>query len=378
MFNINVIKIVRKQGITYLTPFLRNFSSSRLTTTSSFSTKSSSSTTKPATKKTSETILPTSQSNDNDSNNNIRDDNIYKDQDSTWVDKHLPTFIVPYAKLARVDRPIGTMLLLWPCWWSIGMAAPVGELPDVSLVALFGIGAFVMRGAGCTINDMWDRKYDAKVQRTIHRPLASGQITPFQALVFLGGQLSCGLGVLLQLNNYSIALGAASLGLVIIYPAMKRFTNFPQLILGLTFNWGALLGWSAVHGTCDWSIVLPLYCSGVMWTLMYDTLYAHQDKDDDKKIGLKSTALYFGNESSRAALLSFAGCSTVALGYSGYMCDMNWPFYCGVAVASSHMAWQVMTADWDCRMNLNERFVSNNHVGAIIMSGILAGGGALI
>jgi 4-hydroxybenzoate polyprenyltransferase len=189
---------------------------------------------------------------------------IYADQDFTWVDQHLPQSIKPYAKLARIDRPIGTMLLLWPCWWSIGLATPSGNLPDLKLALLFGVGAFVMRGAGCTINDLWDRQYDAKVERTLNRPLASGQITPFQALIFLGGQLSCGLGVLLQLNTYSIMLGAASLGLVIIYPLMKRYTYFPQLILGLTFNWGAFLGWAALHGNCDWNVLLPLYASGVM------------------------------------------------------------------------------------------------------------------
>jgi 4-hydroxybenzoate polyprenyltransferase len=298
---------------------------------------------------------------------------VYADQDATWVDRHLPPFIKPYAKLARIDRPIGTMLLLWPCWWSIGMAAPAGTMPDLQLAALFGVGAFVMRGAGCTINDLWDRKYDAKVERTLNRPLASGQITPFQALVFLGGQLTCGLGVLLQLNPYSIALGSASLGLVIVYPLMKRYTHFPQLVLGLTFNWGALLGWAAVHGSCDWTVLLPLYGSGVMWTLMYDTLYAHQDKKDDSKLGLKSTALYFGN--SKTALYGFAGTSTAALMASGYcLGTMGLPFYLGVLGAGCHMTWQIKTADFDSRMNLNDRFVSNNVVGGIVMGGILFGG----
>ena len=298
---------------------------------------------------------------------------VYADQDATWVDRHLPPFIKPYAKLARIDRPIGTMLLLWPCWWSIGMAAPAGTMPDLQLAALFGVGAFVMRGAGCTINDLWDRKYDAKVERTLNRPLASGQITPFQALVFLGGQLTCGLGVLLQLNPYSIALGSASLGLVIVYPLMKRYTHFPQLVLGLTFNWGALLGWAAVHGSCDWTVLLPLYGSGVMWTLMYDTLYAHQDKKDDSKLGLKSTALYFGN--SKTALYGFAGTSTAALMASGYcLGTMGLPFYLGVLGAGCHMTWQIKTADFDSRMNLNDRFVSNNVVGGIVMGGILVGG----
>ena len=297
-----------------------------------------------------------------------RDDTLYQDQDHTWVDKYCPKAVHPYLKLARVDRPIGTMLLLWPCWWSIGLAAPAGGFLDLGLCALFGVGAFVMRGAGCTINDMWDRRFDAQVVRTVNRPLASGRVSMFNALVFLGAQLSCGLAVLTQLNMYSVALGAASLGLVVAYPLAKRFTDFPQAVLGLTFNWGALLGWSAVHGSCDWSIVLPLYTSGVAWTMVYDTLYAHQDKVDDKRLGLRSTALYFGE--SRGALYGFAGASTAALFACGASAGLAWPFYCGAAGAGAHMAWQVHSADFEDRQNLNRRFVSNNLVGAIIMSGI--------
>jgi 4-hydroxybenzoate polyprenyltransferase len=154
---------------------------------------------------------------------------------------------------------------------------------------------------------------------------------------------------------------------------MKRYTHFPQLVLGLTFNWGALLGWAAVHGSCDWTVLLPLYGSGVMWTLMYDTLYAHQDKKDDSKLGLKSTALYFGN--SKTALYGFAGTSTAALMASGYcLGTMGLPFYLGVLGAGCHMTWQIKTADFDSRMNLNDRFVSNNVVGGIVMGGILVGG----
>ena len=300
-----------------------------------------------------------------------RDDELYKDQDATWVDRHLHPALQPYAKLARIDRPIGTMLLLWPCWWSIGLAAPVSAPPDVSLLALFGVGAFVMRGAGCTINDMWDRRYDARVERTINRPLASGRVSMLGALTFLGAQLTCGLGVLLQLNPYSIALGAASLGLVVVYPLCKRYTNFPQAVLGLTFNWGALLGWAAVHGTCDWAAVLPLYASGVAWTLVYDTLYAHQDKADDARLGLGSTALYFGE--SRTVLHGFTAVSAAALCACGVQTGMAWPFYVGAGAATAHMAWQVHTADFADRANLNARFVSNNQVGAMVFAGIVGG-----
>ncbi|ERE88254.1 protoheme IX farnesyltransferase [Cricetulus griseus] len=176
----------------------------------------------------------------------------------------------------RLDKPIGTWLLYLPCTWSIGLAAEPGCFPDWYMLSLFGTGAILMRGAGCTINDMWDRDFDKKVMRTANRPIAAGDISTFQSFVFLGGQLTLALGVLLCLNYYSIAMGAASLLLVVTYPLMKRITFWPQLALGLTFNWGALLGWSAIKGSCDPAVCLPLYFSGVMWTLIYDTIYAHQ------------------------------------------------------------------------------------------------------
>ncbi|XP_045847756.1 4-hydroxybenzoate polyprenyltransferase, mitochondrial isoform X2 [Meles meles] len=187
-----------------------------------------------------------------------------------------PRPLQPYLRLMRLDKPVGTWLLYLPCTWSIGFAAEPGCFPDWYMLTLFGTGAVLMRGAGCTINDMWDRDYDKKVIRTANRPIAAGDISIFRSFLFLGGQLTLALGVLLCLNYYSIALGAASLLLVITYPLMKRITYWPQLALGLTFNWGALLGWSAVKGSCDPSVCLPLYFSGIMWTLIYDTIYAHQ------------------------------------------------------------------------------------------------------
>ncbi|XP_043304041.1 4-hydroxybenzoate polyprenyltransferase, mitochondrial isoform X4 [Cervus elaphus] len=187
-----------------------------------------------------------------------------------------PRPLQPYLRLMRLDKPIGTWLLYLPCTWSIGLAADPGCLPDWYMLSLFGTGAVLMRGAGCTINDMWDQDFDKKVTRTASRPIAAGDISTFQSFVFLGGQLTLALGILLCLNYYSIALGAASLLLVITYPLMKRITYWPQLALGLTFNWGALLGWSAIKGSCDPSVCLPLYFSGIMWTLIYDTIYAHQ------------------------------------------------------------------------------------------------------
>eukprot|EP00942_MAST-04A_sp_MAST-4A-sp1_P009995 g9995.t1 len=300
---------------------------------------------------------------------------IYKDQDHTWVDKHMPDQTIPYLKLIRIDRPIGTMLLLWPCTWSISLAATQSHtLPDLKLMAIFGIGAFVMRGAGCTINDMWDKDFDKNVERTKNRPLASGRIAPFQALTVLGGQLSLGLGVLLQLNNYCLLLGASSLILVGSYPYFKRITHYPQAVLGLAFNWGALLGWAAVHGSCDWSVVLPLYTAGISWTMIYDTWYAHQDKEDDKKLGLKSTAIAWGNDTKKIAML-YSTTMVAGLGIAGYNAGLgeSIPFHVGLLTTIGHLAWQISTADLDDRINLNNKFRSNNILGGVIFSSIVCG-----
>ncbi|RXG62123.1 4-hydroxybenzoate polyprenyltransferase, mitochondrial [Armadillidium vulgare] len=219
--------------------------------------------------------------------------------------KNSPQKIQPYLQLMRVDRPIGSWLLFWPCGWSIALAAPSGSLPDPYILTLFAVGSFIMRGAGCTINDMWDKDLDKKVERTSSRPLAVGAVNQLESLIFLSFQLGLGCLILLQLNWYSIMLGISSLGncnnLVVLYPLMKRFTYWPQLMLGFTFNWGALLGWSAVQGSCDWSVVLPLYIAGISWTLIYDTIYAHQDKKDDALIGIKSTALNAISEAIRVS-----------------------------------------------------------------------------
>jgi 4-hydroxybenzoate polyprenyltransferase len=204
----------------------------------------------------------------------------------SWIDNwYVPNPVKPYLKLARADKQVGTLLLMWPCVWSVSLAAPIGALPDLLLITKFAIGSIIMRGAGCTINDLWDRDFDKKVERTKLRPIANGDISVNEALCFLIFQLSCGLGVLLSLNQNCIMLGFASMPLVVSYPLMKRFTNWPQLFLGLTFNWGALMGWTAVHGDFSLLHTLPLYASGVFWTLIYDTIYAYQDSKDDKLIG---------------------------------------------------------------------------------------------
>ncbi|EPQ02168.1 4-hydroxybenzoate polyprenyltransferase, mitochondrial [Myotis brandtii] len=239
----------------------------------------------------------------------------------------------------RLDKPIGTWLLYLPCTWSIGLAAEPGSFPDWYMLSLFGTGAVLMRGAGCTINDMWDRDYDKKVTRTATRPIAAGDISTFQSFVFLGGQLTLALGVLLCLNYYSIALGAASLLLVITYPLMKRITYWPQLALGFTFNWGALLGWSAVKGSCDPFVCLPLYFSGIMWTLIYDTIYAHQDKRDDALIGVKSTALRF-RENTKQWLSGFSVAMLGALSLVGVNTGQTVPYYTALAAVAAHLTHQ--------------------------------------
>lgn len=303
--------------------------------------------------------------------------------------------IRPYAALARIDKPTGTLLLYLPCTWSITLAAHAQHLPSSLLawnVFLFGSGAFIMRGAGCTINDMWDRRLDAKVERTKERPLASGAVTPFQALVFTGVQLSAGLAVLVQLNLYSIALGAASLGLVTIYPLMKRITYWPQLVLGLAFNWGTLLGWSAMVGSLQGAapVLVPLYAGSIFWTLIYDTIYAHQDKLDDVSAGIKSTALLFGDY-TRAVLSAFSVTMLSLLGTAVSHLDAAHPYlfnsaarsladlastghpFFGTAlgIGALHLAWQIGTVDLNSRADCWSKFRSNTVLGAILSSGLL-------
>jgi len=284
-----------------------------------------------------------------------------------WVDRHAPAFMRPYARLARLDRPIGTWLLLWPCLWSISLATP--GLPDLSLVALFALGAIVMRGAGCTYNDIVDRDIDGQVARTRARPLPSGDVRLWQAVTFLIAQLLIGLGVLLSLNSYSVWLGFGSLLLIAIYPFMKRVTHWPQAVLGLAFNWGALMGWSAVVGHLDAAPII-LYVGSVFWTIGYDTIYAHQDKEDDAVVGVKSTALKFG-ASTPCWLTGFYSVMILALAITGAMAGLNPVFYAGVALAALHLAWQVWRIDVDDGAMCLARFRSNRDFGAIVFAAVL-------
>lgn len=288
----------------------------------------------------------------------------------TWVDR-LPASWLPYAHLSRIEKPIGTWLLAWPCFWSIALAAPPGALPNLYMLGLFGAGSVLLRGAGCTVNDLWDRDLDRKVERTRTRPLASGAVTPIQAVGWLGAQLTLGLGILVQLNGYSQALGASSLALVATYPLMKRITGWPQAFLGLTFNWGALLGWAAVRGSCDWSVVLPLYFGGIAWTLVYDTIYAHQDKKDDVAAGIKSTALTFGQR-NRQYLATFAAINVACMAAAGHAAGCGMLYNAGLAAAAGHLGWQVATVDFDDEKDCGNKFRSNFWYGALIFAGITA------
>lgn len=288
-----------------------------------------------------------------------------------WIDRYVPGPWRPYARLARLDRPIGTWLLLFPCWWSIALAAAPGTWPDFRLMILFGLGALVMRGAGCTVNDMIDRDIDAKVARTATRPLASGQMSLAQAWRFLGLQLGIGLVILLQLSWTAIWLGVASLALVAIYPTMKRITWWPQAFLGLTFNWGALMGWAALRDELGWAPVL-LYAAGFFWTLSYDTIYAHQDKSDDALIGVKSTALRLGAQ-TKTWLLGFDAAMLVLLVAALAAAGIGWIAYVVVLALAAHLLWQAADVDLDDPRDCLAKFRSNRWIGWILLAGIVLG-----
>jgi len=286
-----------------------------------------------------------------------------------WVERHLPASARPYARLARLDRPIGTWLLLFPGWWGIALAAP--KWPELRLMALFAFGAVVMRGAGCTLNDIADRHYDGQVARTRLRPLPSGAVTVRQAAGFLLLQLAAGAAVLFSLNRSSILLGIAVLGLIGSYPFMKRITYWPQVFLGLNFNWGALVGWTAVAGTLG-QPALMLYLGGVFWTIGYDTIYAHQDKEDDALIGVKSSALALGGN-TRPWLFVFYAAAVLLWGIAGWVAGLGELFWAGLAAAALQLGWQAARVDIDRPADCLTKFRSNRVVGWLMLAGIIAG-----
>jgi 4-hydroxybenzoate polyprenyltransferase len=293
-----------------------------------------------------------------------------------WVDR-MPQRIQPYLRLMRLDRPIGTWLLYWPCVFGLMLGATAGDRPfsslhDWWLIVLFGIGAVVMRGAGCTYNDIVDRDIDAKVARTRGRPIPSGAVSVKRAWLFLIGLNLVGLLILLQLNTYSIFLGAASLLLVAAYPFMKRVTWWPQAWLGLTFNWGALLGFAAQTGGIDLADAM-LYAGLFFWTLGYDTIYAHQDKEDDALIGVRSTALLLGEKSGQW-ILGFYSVAFALILASGFTEHAGWPFAFVMLAAGGHLLRQVRSlniADPDECLKL---FRSNRDTGALIAAAFLLAG----
>ncbi len=290
-----------------------------------------------------------------------------------WVDCWLPESARPYARLARFDRPIGTWLLLFPCWWSLAMA--IEDWSDIRMVLwlfiLFGIGAKIMRGAGCCLNDIADRDFDAGVARTKDRPIPSKQISVKQAFAFMALLSAIGLTILLQFNWFAVGLGATSLILVAIYPLTKRFTYWPQFVLGLTFNWGALLGWAVVRGDIQLPAVV-LYIAGIFWTLGYDTIYGLQDIEGDPLVGVKSTALALLSN-MRLWLYIFYGAAIVLMGVAGWLVTLSWPFYVGLGLTALHGIWQV----WDLKINdpydCLAKFKSNRLFSWLFLGGIIAG-----
>ena len=297
-----------------------------------------------------------------------------------WVDAYAPLSWRPYLRLARADRPIGVWLLLFPCWWSLtlglmqkahGAGFMASDLwTGIWSSILFAIGALVMRGAGCAYNDYVDRDYDAKVARTRSRPIPSGQVRPKAALAFVVLLSLVGLAVLVQFNTFTIWLGIASLGLVAVYPFMKRFTYWPQFILGLAFNWGALVGWAAVHAGLGAAPAL-LYAGCVLWTIAYDTIYAHQDKEDDLSLGLKSTAIRFGDQTKPWLAGLFAGAVALWAG-AAVLASAVFFTYLALVVIAAQFSWQVTTLRIVDGDNCLSRFKSNKWIGWALLAGLCA------
>lgn len=290
-----------------------------------------------------------------------------------WVDLYAPVFARPYLRLSRADRPIGTWLLLAPCFWGIGLAAMVDgpRLWDLWLVVSCAVGAFLMRGAGCTWNDLADRDIDAQVARTRSRPLPSGQVTARAAVIWMLAQALVAAMILFTYNWLSVGLGVASLALVMIYPFAKRFTWWPQVFLGLAFNWGAILAYAAHAGRVDLSAIL-LYGAGIFWTLYYDTIYAHQDREDDAMIGVKSTARLFGDQ-TRVWLRGFVIAALISLLLAVVLLPIREfqlvPFFgaiLGIWAFGWHLTWQMRRLNLDDPSSCLVIFRANRDAGLLL------------
>lgn len=278
--------------------------------------------------------------------------------------QRIPEQYRAYALLGRIDRPIGIWLLALPGWWAICLAADGFSFRILWLFVLFGLGAIVMRAAGCVINDIWDRDLDRRVERTSVRPLAAEDLSMWQAFKFLMILLFAGLVILMQMNAVTVILGFLSIPFIIAYPIMKRFTWWPQAFLGLTFNFGVLMGWSAMSDAVS-SAAFMLYLGAIFWTLGYDTIYAHQDKEDDALAGIKSTALHFG-ESSKVWVGGFYALAFACMAYAFYMAGPYWlPLL--LIPAGGHLAWQILRWDMDDADSSLAMFRSNRNCGSLIL-----------
>jgi 4-hydroxybenzoate polyprenyltransferase len=294
------------------------------------------------------------------------------DATGNWVDTRAPQWSRPYLRLSRLDRPIGSWLLLMPCWWSAALAA--GIVHDINplafVVALFFVGAFAMRGAGCTWNDIADRNLDALVERTRSRPIPAGQVSVLQASVFLVVQALIGLAVLVQFNRFAILTGIASLAIVVVYPFMKRIIFLPQVVLGLAFSWGALMGFAVTLSRIDATAVL-LYAGSIAWVIGYDTIYAHQDVEDDALIGVKSTALLFGARTHRA-LVIFYGLGIILIGAALACAGSGVPAWLGLLAFAAHLVWQIRRLEIGDPALCLRIFKSNRDAGLLLFVGLLA------
>jgi 4-hydroxybenzoate polyprenyltransferase len=293
-------------------------------------------------------------------------------QKNNWLDRYAPEPVKPYGRLARWDRPIGFWLLFWPCAWGLGLAALAQPEQGFGWWAclLMFVGAILMRGAGCTFNDIVDRDIDMAVERTRSRPIPSGQVSAREAFYFLIAQALLASAVLFQFNRFTVWAGVASLALVAIYPFMKRITWWPQLFLGLAFSYGALLGWSSQTGGLGWA-PLMLYGGTILWVIGYDTIYALQDAEDDALVGVKSTARLFGELVRPAVGVCYAGayllwCGAVITAGGGLV------FVTLALVAAGLLAWQLWTLDADAPGNPLQRFKSNHYVGLVLTLALLA------
>jgi 4-hydroxybenzoate polyprenyltransferase len=288
-----------------------------------------------------------------------------------WSLRYLPPWARPFGRLARWDRPIGIWLLLFPCWWSLALAIGGDWAHLLGWMVLFALGALAMRGAGCTWNDILDRKVDAGVERTRGRPLPSGEVTLRGAVLWMGLQALIGAVILFKFNKFAVLVGLGSLAIVAIYPLMKRVTSWPQVVLGFAFNWGALLGFAAVTGTLSWAAV-ALYFGGVAWTMVYDTIYAMQDQRDDAIVGVRSTARRFA-DAPRLWLTVFAVLAVALWASAGVLAPLHLPYFILLGAVAVHFGWQVVDLEPHDQPDCRAKFTSNAQVGWLMLAAIVAG-----